>query len=176
MRADRVISGAAAGEQRMRAAGLGRPDVAGDANLAAFGIAQHFAARRGGRDLQAPAGTEQWRARGEDGAGEIDLARDRRAAVVEVQRRAGDENAVVGFQPRRAGQACAFVRGEADLADRVRGQLRQRLRIGLAGGHAESSAIGVAIVARVALDHQQMQTHAPPSCFARASLPPSRRL
>ena len=66
-----------------------------ESKLAAPRIGAHLAAGGGDRDLQAPAAAEERYAGGEDGLGEFDLARHRRAAVVDIERRSGHRHAVV---------------------------------------------------------------------------------
>ena len=54
-------------------------------------------------------------------AGEIDLPQHLRPAVIEVERRTGDRNAVIGIEARRVRQARVLVGGETNIDRRIGG-------------------------------------------------------
>ena len=113
---------------RMLAAGFGEPDAAAEADLAAFRIFAHAAAGRRGDHLQAPAGAEQRGSGGERRAHQIDLPRHRRPAVIDVQRGAGDGDAVIARERLALGQRGARIARMAGVHDRARQQLAQQIR------------------------------------------------
>src|SRR4051812_39600985 len=83
---------------RVLAPGFREPDAAAKADLAAVRIFPHHAAGGGNNDLETPARAEQRRACGERRAYKIDLADNGGAALINVQRRAGDGDAVVALK------------------------------------------------------------------------------
>jgi hypothetical protein len=101
MNGGRLEHGRLAGEQRMFAAGVAQQNAPREAELAAPRIGAHLAAGGRDRDLQSPAAAEERHAGGKYGLGELDLARHRRAAVVDVERRSGHRDAVVAARGRR---------------------------------------------------------------------------
>jgi len=151
----RIVGGGPAGEQGMRAAGFGRRDVAGEADLAPARIGPHLAAGRDRRDLDPPAGAEEGRPGGVDGAGEFHLPRHCGHRMVGMQRRAGEHHGVVALQARRIGQVGALVGRHRHVAHGIRLDAADHLGIGLAVGQAVAGPVGLATFARVAVDDEK---------------------
>src|SRR5581483_11158123 len=95
--------------------GLGEADTAAEADFAPARIFMHRAACRDGRDLQAPAASENRRLRAINLANEFDLRLDRGAAVVNMERRACDGDPVIALEPTAVGQVRAGVGGKANV-------------------------------------------------------------
>ena len=102
---------------RMLAPGFGQADAAAEADLAALRILAHAAAGRRGDHLQAPAGAEHRRSGRQRRAHQVDLADHLGAAVIDVQRGAGDGDAVIAFE--------RFARRAAWRPDRPDGRCRR---------------------------------------------------
>ena len=100
---------------RMLAAGFGELDAAAEADLAALRILAHHAAGGDGQHLQAPAASEHRRVGLEHRLGKLDLLHHRRAALIDVQRGAGDGDAVVAFERLAVRQVDAGIGREADV-------------------------------------------------------------
>ena len=104
---------------RMLAAGFGQPDAAAEADLAALRVVAHAAAGRRREHLQAPAASRKTACRSSSAARTRSTWRVTSvAAVVDMQRRAGDGDAVIAFQRRALGQRRRRVARIADVDDR----------------------------------------------------------
>ena len=131
MHRDGIEHGRLAGIHRMLAAGLRQRDAPCDADLAALWIGAHCAARRDGDHLEAPAAPEQRGLALEHRARQLDLRLDLRAAVVNIERRAGDRHAVIAFQPADR-QVRARIGRIADVHHGPGDQAAQQVRIAVA--------------------------------------------
>src|SRR5580693_7414529 len=87
-----------AGEERMFPSGLGQDDAPRKAEFSAARIGAHLASGRRDGDLQPPATSEERDTRFKYSPRELHLTRDRRAAVIDVERRTGDGDAVVAAE------------------------------------------------------------------------------
>jgi hypothetical protein len=122
-----------------------------------FRVLPHAAARSHRNHLQAPAAAEQGRARRQHGAHHLDLALDRRPAVVNIQRRARDGHTVVAFDPHLVRQVGAGISGVADIDDGAREQFPQQFGVAHARRHAARGREEGTAFGRVAFHDQQAE-------------------
>ena len=140
---------------RMLAAGLGQPDGAAEADLAALGILADAAAGGDRQHLQPPAASEHRRAGIEHGARQLDLPGHRRGVVIDVQARAGDGDAVVAFERLAVGQVGAGIAGKADVDDGAGQQLLEQLGVALARHRAAGRHVLGTGLRRISFHHEQ---------------------
>ena len=138
----------------MGAARLRGRDVARKADLAAERVLPHLAAGRDRPDLDAPAGAEGRRAGGVDRPHELDLTRHRRRQVVDIERRPGEDDPVIGLEPAGVGQVRALVGRMGDVAEDALLDLLKRRGVGLGRRQAVGDRMALPRRARVALHHQ----------------------
>src|SRR5580698_136306 len=104
--------GRLAGEQWVRAAGVAEQNAPAEPKFAAARVGAYLAACGGDGDLQTPAAAEERYAGGQHGLGELDLARDGSAAVVDVERGSRHGDAVVAFEGGSRGERGAVGGGD----------------------------------------------------------------
>jgi hypothetical protein len=114
---------------------LRQRDASSDPDLAALRIGAHRAACRDSHDLQAPAAAEQRRLRLQHFARKLDLPGDLRPAIINIQRRAGDRDAVIALEPADR-QVRAGIGRIADVHDGTGQQFAQQFRIPVAHDRA----------------------------------------
>src|SRR6185312_448244 len=92
----------------MHASRLGQRDLACKSNFTTTRVSMHLPARGDGSHLQTPAQTKHWNAASKQFAHYVDLTKRFRFTFINVQRRAGDGQAVVGVEitRRSGGRVC----------------------------------------------------------------------
>ena len=147
-----------AGKHRMAVSRCREGDAPPNPDFAALRIGADRAAGRDRDELQAPAASEQRRTACHDGAGKLDLPLDRRTAIIDVQRRARDRDAVIAVKVA-ARQVGAGIGRIADVDRGAGQQMAQQCRIALAqNGSAGLHVLGAGL-GGIAFDDQQARGH-----------------
>ena len=144
---------------RVLAAGRREPDGTAEPDLAPLGVAPHAAARRDHQELQAPAAAEYRRAAVEHRARKLDLPPHLRRVLIDVQRRAGDGDPVVAFQPAGVGKIGAGIGRIGDVDDGAGRKLAQQVGISLACDHAAGGLMTGTALGRVAFNDEEAGRH-----------------
>jgi hypothetical protein len=126
-----------------------------EADLAAFRIFAHTAAGRRGDHLQPPAGAEQRGSGRKRRAHQIDLPHHLHAAVVDVQRGAGDGDTVIALKRLAVRQSGGRIARMTGVHARARQQLAQQVGITLVGGGAADRDMLGQRLRRVAFNDEQ---------------------
>src|SRR5580658_5415766 len=166
-----------AGEQAMSAARLAQQNAPPEAELTAARIGPHLAAGRRDGNLQPPTAAEERHAGRKYGLGELDLTRDRRAAVVDIERRAGHGDAVVMLETN-AGRKTGFGVRRGHNVDRER-RVDTAQYPCVAGSRviAERGDLPGANLGDVAVDDQDRRgVHAAPAASPRVPFTAARKM
>ena len=152
---------------------IGELDAARESELPPQRIAAHPTAGRAHRHLQAPAAAEERHAGGKRRPRQLDLPLNVCAAVVDVQRRAGDRHTVVARKSGTGREPHLAVRRPHDVAAHGP-QALQHLRVAFAGGLTAGGDLLRACRRPVPVNHQDARL-AHVSAGARAAEPARRR-
>ncbi len=123
MHGDGIEAVGLAGVHRVLPPGGGETDGAAEPELASLRVAPDAAAGGGGQELQSPTAAEHRRAGAEQGADEIDLTDDLRPALIDMECRAGDGDAVIAFEAHAVGKVGAGIGRVGDIDHRARQKL-----------------------------------------------------
>src|SRR5215468_4004574 len=137
----------------MLATRLAELDASGKPELPSKRISAHTSAGCAYRHLQAPAAAEERHARRKHGTRQLDLPFDVHAAIVDVQRRTGDRDAIVATESGAGRESHFGVCRPHDVAAHF-GEALQCLRIALAGGLTAGGDLLRACRCAVAVDYE----------------------
>src|ERR1043166_8930994 len=138
--------------------GSGETDGAAEPELASLGVAPYAAAGRGGQELQPPTAAEHRGAGAEQGADEIDLTDDLRPALVDMERRAGNGDAVITLKAHAVGEVGAGVSRVGDIHDRARQELAQQVGIAFARDGAAGRLVARAPCCGIAFNDEEARS------------------
>src|SRR5271156_4824000 len=132
MNRDRLKYRWLAPEHRVSTTRIGKLDATREPKLATQWISAYAPTRRSDRYLQPPATAEERHCAGKHGARQFDLPFDMLAAVIDIERRPGNSNAVVIGEASSRWQADFAIGGPDDIAGH-RCQPLERLYISFSG-------------------------------------------
>src|SRR5215472_12371545 len=169
---DRLEHRGFARKHRMATTRLAELDAPGEAEFPSARVAAYAAAGGAHGHLQAPAAAEERRAGCKHSARQLDLPLDGRAAVVDIERRAGNRHAIVAGKPGARSELHLAIRRPDDVAAYFR-QTLQHLRVAFAGRPAAGGNLLRACRRAVAVDHENSRSGHVRAIPADAAAPPA---